>query len=74
MFRIKFILIFLLFIFFSSCSRKIVEKSIIKEKDIELEMIEAYQEGLRELKRGDVLYAADSICASLPWKPNLFSV
>ena len=58
MFRIKLILIFLLFIFLSSCSKKIVEKSIIKEKDIELQMIDAYQEGLKELKRGDVLYAA----------------
>ena len=58
MFRVKFILIFLLLIFFSSCSKKNVEKSIIKEKDIELQMIDAYQEGLKELKRGDVLFAA----------------
>ena len=58
MFRIKFILIFLLIVFFASCSKKIVEKSIIKEKDIELQMIEAYQQGLKELKRGDVLFAA----------------
>jgi outer membrane protein assembly factor BamD len=58
MFRIKFILIFLLLVFFASCSKKIVEKSIIKEKDIELQMIEAYQEGLKELKKGDVLFAA----------------
>ena len=58
MFRIKFVLIVLLFVFFSSCSKKIVEKSIIKEKDIELQMIEAYEEGMKELKRGDVLYAA----------------
>ncbi len=55
---IKFTLIFLLFIFFVSCSKKDVEKSVIQEKDIELQMIEAYQEGLKELKRGDVLYAA----------------
>ena len=58
MFKIKFILIFLLLIFFSSCSKKIVEKSVIKEKDIELQMIDAYQEGLKELKRGDALFAA----------------
>ena len=58
MFRIKIILIFLLILFFASCSKKIVEKSIIKEKDIELQMIEAYQQGLKELKRGDVLFAA----------------
>lgn len=58
MFRIKFILIFLLIVFFASCSKKIVEKSIIKEKNIELQVIEAYQQGLKELKRGDVLFAA----------------
>ena len=58
MFRIKFILIFLLLIFFSSCSKKIAEKSIMKEKDIELQMIDAYQEGLKELKKGDALFAA----------------
>ena len=58
MFRIKIILIFLLLVFFSSCSKKIVEKSIIKEKDIELQMIEAYEQGIKELKRGDALFAA----------------
>ena len=58
MFKIKFILIFLLLIFFSSCSKKNVEKSVTKEKNIELQMIDAYQEGLKELKRGDALFAA----------------
>jgi len=58
MYRIKFFLIFLLFVFFTSCSKKIVEEPLIKEKDIELQMIEAYEEGLKELNRGDVLFAA----------------
>jgi outer membrane protein assembly factor BamD len=58
MFRIKFILICLLIVFFASCSKKNVEKSIIMEKDIELQMIEAYQEGLKELEKGDAIYAA----------------
>ncbi|MDB3920328.1 outer membrane protein assembly factor BamD, partial [Candidatus Pelagibacter sp.] len=58
MHRIEFFLIFLLLIFFASCSKKTIEKTSIKEKDIELQMIEAYQEGLKELKRGDVLFAA----------------
>jgi outer membrane protein assembly factor BamD len=31
---------------------------LIKEKDIELQMIEAYSEGLKELKKGDALFAA----------------
>jgi outer membrane protein assembly factor BamD len=47
-----------MFVLLYSCSKKIPEKTITKEKDIELQMIEAYEEGLKELKRGDVLYAA----------------
>ena len=58
MFRIKFINFFLIFIFCFSCSKDVVNKPIIKEKNIELQMIEAYQEGLKELKKGDALFAA----------------
>ena len=58
MLKIKFSFVLLIFVFFSSCSKEVTEKSIIKEKDMELQMIEAYEEGLKELKRGDVLYAA----------------
>ena len=54
----KLISIFFIFILFLSCSKKIVDKSIIKEKEIELQMIEAYEEGLKELKKGDALFAA----------------
>jgi len=50
-----FILIVLLSI---SCSKKDIEKSIIKEVNLESQMIEAYQEGLKQLKAGDVLFAA----------------
>ena len=40
-----------------SCSKK--EKvSIIKEKNIETQMIEAFREGYEELENGDVLFAA----------------
>ena len=58
MLKFKFIFIFLMFVLLYSCSKTIPEKTITKEKDIELQMIEAYEEGLKELKRGDVLYAA----------------
>jgi len=50
-----FIIIVLLSI---SCSKKDIEKSIIKEVNLESQMIEAYQEGLKQLKAGDVLFAA----------------
>ncbi len=52
------IYIFFILILFISCSKKPIEKSKIKETDLELQMIEAYQEGLKELNRGDVLFAA----------------
>ena len=51
---------FILFIFIIltiSCSKS--EKvSIVKEKNIETQMIEAFKEGYDELKNGDVLFAA----------------
>ena len=56
--KFKFIFIFLLFIFFLSCSKEVAKKPVIKEKNIELEMIESYREGLKELERGDALFAA----------------
>ncbi len=52
------IYIFVIFIFCLSCTKKIEEKSVIKETNLELQMIEAYQEGLQELKKGDALFAA----------------
>ena len=58
MFKINFILILSLSIIFSSCSKEIAEETIIQEKNMELQMIEAYKEGLEELERGDALYAA----------------
>ena len=50
--------IFLIFIFCFSCSKEVAKKSIINETNLELQMIEAYQEGVEELERGDVLFAA----------------
>ena len=49
---------FLIFIFCLSCSKQTIEKSQIKETNLELQMIEAYREGYEELKKGDVLFAA----------------
>ena len=41
-----------------SCSKDQEKISIIEEKNLELQMIEAYNEGLRELEKGDVIYAS----------------
>ena len=48
----------LILVFCFSCSKKTIEKSEIKETNLELQMIEAYKDGLEELKKGDALYAA----------------
>ena len=57
---IKFYKIFILitFLFLASCSSQNEKISIIKESDLELQMIDAYNEGFKELERGDVIYAA----------------
>ena len=50
-----FLVITLLFV---SCSKDIKKESIITEKDLNLQVREAYEEGLNSLKQGDVLFAA----------------
>ena len=49
---------FIIFLFLSSCSKETIEKSTIKETNLEMQMIEAYREGFNELKKGDALFAA----------------
>ena len=50
--------LFLIILLCLSCSKKEIEKSKINEVNLESQMIEAYEEGLKELKAGDVIYAA----------------
>ena len=52
----SFLIIFLIIIF--GCSKPQEKISTIQEKDLEMQMIEAYNEGLKELDRNDVIYAA----------------
>ena len=52
------LLFILLIIFTSSCSKKEEKISIIKEKEINLQMIDAYKEGIKAFEEGDVLFAA----------------
>ena len=53
-------IVYLIFfiIFFNSCSNNEQKKSVIKEKDLNSQVLEAYQEGMESLEAGDVLYAA----------------
>ncbi len=52
-----FILI-LLFVIFASCSKEKLNETVIKEKSLDGQVLEAYIEGLDSLKGGDVLFAA----------------
>ena len=56
-FIFTFFLIVLLF-FLSGCGNKKKETIILDSKDLESQMIEAYNEGLKALEEGDVLFAA----------------
>ena len=42
----------------TSCSSNKEKIDIIEEEDIELQMIDAYEEGLQALEEGEVLFAA----------------
>jgi len=55
----KFFLFIILFVVLVSCTKKDeIKKSVIKEKSLDLQVLEAYQEGMKNLESGDVLYAA----------------
>ena len=54
----NFFLLFVIIIIFTACSKEKVKNDTIKEKSLELQVLEAYEEGLNALEDGDVLYAA----------------
>ncbi len=57
----KFHLVYLIIAFLflsSSCSKEKEKISIVEEESLEIQMIKAYNEGLKELDRGDIIYAA----------------
>ena len=54
---LRIIIIFLSFIIFTSCSKEQTIE-IIEDKEIELQMIDSYEEGLNILEEGDGLSAA----------------
>ena len=54
----NFIKLILITLILFSCSKKEVKKSLIKEKSLEAQVLEAYQEGMESLEGGDVLFAA----------------
>ena len=52
------LLAIILIIFLNSCSKKEEKISMIQEKELRLQMIDAYKEGVKALEEGDVLFAA----------------
>ena len=54
----NYLLIILITFGFYSCSEKEEKISVIKEDNLEMQMIDAYKEGLKELNRGDIFFAA----------------
>ena len=53
-FKYSYIIIFLLLI---SCSKDEKKVEVLKEKSLEAQMIEVYNQGMKEFERGDVIYA-----------------
>ncbi len=72
----KFICLFLLIISLFSCSKEKVNKSVIKEIDLESQVLEAYEEGLESLKQGDAIFAskkfneAETLFPQSVWAPK----
>ncbi|WP_262589668.1 outer membrane protein assembly factor BamD [Candidatus Pelagibacter communis] len=50
--------IFVISILIYSCSKNETKKSTITQKSLDLQILEAYQEGMKNLKEGDVIFAA----------------
>ena len=53
--RIIYILIFLLLF---SCTKKDEKISVLKETNLETQMVELYNQGMKEFNRGDVIFAS----------------
>ena len=58
MIKLKIFLFLIFLVLGNSCSKENIQKSTIKEKSLDLQVLEAYQGGLEALDDGDVLYAA----------------
>ena len=56
--RLNSIILLLIFLIIISCAKEKSNIEIIEEKEIDLQMIDAYREGLEELELGDGLNAA----------------
>ena len=53
---ISFLYILLALLFLTSCSKENIKKSVIQEKNLESQVLEAYKKGFEALEIGDVIY------------------
>ena len=58
---ISFFFLFVSILFLISCSKENIKKSVIEEKNLELQVSEAYEKGFEALKIGDVIFAAKNL-------------
>ena len=58
MIKLKIFLFLIVLVLGNSCSKENIQQSTIKEKSLDLQVLEAYQGGLEALDDGDVLFAA----------------
>jgi outer membrane protein assembly factor BamD len=58
MYNYKIIFLILVIFFINACSKDKIKESQINQKNLDLQVLEAYQEGLESLESGDVLFAA----------------
>ncbi len=76
MVKFKIIFLSILIIICNSCSKDNLKKSVINEKSLELQVLEAYEEGVEALEGGDVLFAAkkfneaEILFPQSKWAPN----
>ena len=54
----NFFLLILVVLVFISCSKEQIKQSTIKEKSLDAQVLEAYNEGLKALEQNDIIYAA----------------
>ena len=72
----KLLCLVLLIIPLISCSKDKINKSEIKEKDLESQVLEAYKKGLESLKEGDAIFAskkfneAETLFPQSKWAPK----
>ena len=70
--KLKFIYVIIIILTFS-CSKKTEQVTTLKEKNLESQMIEVYNQGMKNLKR-DVIYAGKNLVKQNYYFRNLFGL